>query len=87
VLVVRHGRDARLTEDRAVPPVGHRPPDWDPFPYRHTLFPVYSEMLAQCVREYPGLPDPRTLTMGEIRWFYDWLRPALKEATKLNPSK
>jgi len=29
--------------------------------------------------DYPGLPDPRTLTMTEIEFFYDGLRPSLKK--------
>ena len=39
-------------------------------------------MLLQICSEYPGLPDPRTLTVGEIRFFYEGLRPQLKEYTK-----
>jgi len=29
-------------------------------------------------RDYPGLPDPRTLSAREIRFFYDGLKPELK---------
>ena len=39
-------------------------------------------MLIQICRDYPGLSDPRTLTMSEIRFFYDGLRGELKEHTK-----
>jgi hypothetical protein len=42
---------------------------------------VYGAMLAQACRDYAGLPDPRSLSIGEIRWFYDWLRPELKKQT------
>ena len=43
---------------------------------------VYAEMLLQICRDYPGLPDPRTLQAREIRFFYDGLRGELKEHTK-----
>jgi hypothetical protein len=43
---------------------------------------VYGEMLLQISMDYPGLPDPRTLSMSQIRYFYDGLRGALKERTK-----
>lgn len=46
---------------------------------------AYVEMLLQICRDYPGLPDPRTLTACEIRFFYDGLRSELKEYTKLKP--
>ncbi len=49
---------------------------------QHTLFRVYQEMLLQICRDYPGLPDPRTLTMAEIRFFYDGLRAELKRYSK-----
>lgn len=42
---------------------------------------VYGMMLAQVCRDYAGLPDPRTLTVEQILWFYDWLRPELKKHT------
>ena len=51
----------------------------------HALFPVYTEMLHQCALNYAGLPDPRTLTLSEIRFFYEGLRPTLWEATKPRP--
>lgn len=44
-------------------------------------------MLLQICREYPGLPDPRTLTLNEIRFFYDDLRLELKTRTKTQPAK
>ena len=49
---------------------------------RHTLSFVYSEMLYQICRDYPALPDPRTLTISEIAFWYDGLRTELKKATK-----
>lgn len=34
-------------------------------------------MLMQCCRDYPALPDPRTLDVWEIRSFYKFLVPEL----------
>jgi hypothetical protein len=48
----------------------------------NTLENVYSEMLLQVCRDYPGLPDPRTLTLSEIRFFYDGIRYELQEHSK-----
>jgi len=48
----------------------------------HGLVRVYSEMMTQCAFNYPGLPDPRTMTLDEIRYFYESLRPSLKQSTK-----
>jgi len=42
---------------------------------------VYGEMLLQVARDYPGLPDVRTLKASEIRFFYEGLRPELKKHT------
>lgn len=67
--LVRHGMDARLRD----PKTGRS---------AHTLFPVYREMLLQVCRDYSSLPDPRTLTLGEIRFYYEGLRPELREYTK-----
>jgi hypothetical protein len=44
-------------------------------------------MLLQIVREYPALPDPRTMTIDEIRFFYNDLKPELRERTKRQPKK
>ncbi|MBK2258736.1 hypothetical protein [Francisella philomiragia] len=49
---------------------------------RHILQVVYKEMLLQITRDYASLPDPRTLTMTEIRFFYEGLREELKQSTK-----
>lgn len=52
-------------------------------PHRgHTANRVYTEMLLQVCRDYPGLPDPRTLTGRDIRFFYDGLRAELIAHTK-----
>ncbi len=34
-------------------------------------------MLKQICRDYATLPDPRSLELYEIRFFYDGLRPEL----------
>jgi hypothetical protein len=49
---------------------------------RHRVVAVYTEMLLQVSREYPGLPDPRTMTLDEIRFFYNGLRNDLRNATQ-----
>lgn len=43
---------------------------------------VYTEMFFQICRDYPSLPDPRTLKLREIRFFYNGLRAELKKHTK-----
>lgn len=48
----------------------------------HNARAVYAEMLLQICRDYPGLPDPRTLTVDEIVFFYNGLRTELKKHTK-----
>jgi hypothetical protein len=48
----------------------------------HTLLTVHREMHLQICRDYPALPDPRTLTFSEIRYFYEGLRLELRERTK-----
>jgi hypothetical protein len=49
---------------------------------RHRIVAVYSEMLLQVSREYPGLPDPRTMTLAEIRFFYEGLRYSLHKMSE-----
>jgi hypothetical protein len=39
---------------------------------------VYSVMLLQITRDYPGLPDVRTLKTSEIEFFYNGLVPELE---------
>jgi hypothetical protein len=74
-LLVRDGVDARRHKRRDP----DRPERDDP---GHILPAVYGEMLLQICRDYAGLPDPRTLTMTQIRFFYSGLRKELHEATK-----
>jgi hypothetical protein len=42
---------------------------------------VYSEMMLQVARDYPGVPDVRTLKHHQILFFYDALRAELKKPT------
>lgn len=69
---MREGKDARLKRKR----------DVDREEHGHKLLPVYGEMLLQICRDYPALSDPRTLTMSEIRFWYNGLRSELREHTK-----
>jgi hypothetical protein len=39
-------------------------------------------MVLQITRDYPGLPDVRTLKAHEIKFFYEGLREELKKHTK-----
>jgi hypothetical protein len=43
---------------------------------------TYRDMLLQIARDYPGLPDPRTLTVPEIVYFYEGLRPELTKYSR-----
>jgi hypothetical protein len=43
---------------------------------------TYRHMLLQIARDYPGIPDVRTLTTAEIVFFYEGLRPELKKHTR-----
>lgn len=47
------------------------------------MFRVYRRMLLQIMREYPSLPDPRTMTVDEIVFCYDDLRTELHEQWRL----
>lgn len=47
----------------------------------NTFYNVYTEMFFQICRDYPGLPDPRTLTLSQIKFFYDGVRDELKKHT------
>lgn len=67
---MRDGADVRLPRDRETGEASH------------TMPVVYRHMLLQISIDYPGLPDPRTLTLAEIRFFYDGLRPSLRKHTK-----
>jgi len=48
----------------------------------HRMPLVYGEMFLQVCRDYPSLPDPRTLTNSEIRFFYEGLRAELQRASR-----
>lgn len=49
---------------------------------QHTACVVYAEMLIQICRSYSTLPDPRSLAMREIHWFYEGIRTELHATTK-----
>ncbi len=38
---------------------------------------VYRSMLLQICRDFPGLPDVRALSAGQIKFFYQALKPEL----------
>ena len=40
---------------------------------------VYYAMMLQICREYPGLPDVRTMRASQIKSFYDALRAELEK--------
>jgi hypothetical protein len=67
---VRSGADVRLPNDAKTRRVEHNAAN------------VYGEMLLQCCIDYSALPDPRSLTVDEIIFFYDGLRATLRKATK-----
>jgi hypothetical protein len=67
---VRSGADTRLPRARESNATVHVAPV------------VYREMLLQICRDYAGLPDPRTLSIDDILFFYDGLRPELRKHTK-----
>lgn len=46
------------------------------------FYPVHAEMLLQISRDYSGLPDVRTITAHQIRFFYNGLRSELREHTR-----
>lgn len=48
---------------------------------QHVVPVVYREMLLQIALDYHSLPDVRTLTMSEIRFFYEGLRASLRKHT------
>jgi hypothetical protein len=48
----------------------------------HTFLAVYTEMFLQISMDYNSLPDPRTLTASEIRFYFNGLREGLKSHTK-----
>jgi len=49
--------------------------------FRHTLPAVYGEMLLQICRDYSSLPAVCSLTMCQIRFFFEGVRPELIAAT------
>ena len=44
-------------------------------------------MFLQICRDYTSLPDPRSLRLSEMRFFYNGMREELKRRTKPKPDK
>ncbi len=65
-----HGKDARFPVDKKTDVSGH------------TVAAVHRTMLWQICLDYRFGSDPRTLTVSEILFWYDGLRPTLRERTK-----
>lgn len=51
----------------------------------HNVLTVYAEMFRQICTDYATLPDPRSLEMSEIRFFYDGVRATLQKVTAPTP--
>jgi hypothetical protein len=48
----------------------------------HTSLAVHGEMFLQISSDYQSLPNPRRLTIPEIVFYYNALRPQLRAHTK-----
>lgn len=48
----------------------------------HTFFNVYREMMYQVARDYSGVGDVSNMRVSEIVFWYEGLRPEIKEYTK-----
>ena len=48
----------------------------------HTRAPVYSEMMLQISKDFSALPDVRTMTLSQIKFFYEGNRAELRVSTK-----
>ena len=48
----------------------------------HTRYNVYREMFLNICGMYSCLPDPRSLSLDEVAFFYEGIREQLKENTK-----
>jgi hypothetical protein len=67
---VRGGADTRLPTDR------------ETGKSTHTMVNVYSDLLLHICRAYRVLPDPRTMTTSEIRFYFEGIRSSLKPKPK-----
>ena len=70
-LLVKDGFDHDLGYDRDGNPI-------------HTRWNVFRAMHLQICMHYRSLPDPRTLDLDEIEYYYEGIRAQLKEDTKQN---
>lgn len=66
---MREGFDTRLGTDREGQPL-------------HTRAAVTTEMFLTICVYYKSLPDPLSLSLDEIEFFYDGIRARLKAETK-----
>ena len=73
-LLVRGGHSVALDTDKEGNP-------------GHTRINVWTEMFLVICMRYRSLPDPRTLTLDEIEFFYEGIRAQLEEDTKPLPAK
>lgn len=46
---------------------------------------TWIEMMLQVARDYPAIPDIRTLSVGEIAFYFNGLRNELKKHTRPKP--
>jgi hypothetical protein len=67
--LVRGGGDFRFPEDIKARSYGHTLPN------------VYGEMMMQVAMDFPSLPDVRSMTLSDIRYWFNGLRAALKKRT------
>lgn len=44
------------------------------------------EMYLQICMLYASLPDPRTLSLSEIEFYYEGIRGTLRDSTKRSPN-
>jgi hypothetical protein len=51
-------------------------------PSPHTFLRVAGTMFRAICRIYRVLPEPFSLTLDQVAYFYDGIRPELKELTK-----
>ena len=66
---MRGGGDFRFPEDIKAGCAGHTLPN------------VYAEMMLQIAMDFPSLPNILAMTLSDIRFWYNGLRPTLKRRT------
>ncbi len=81
------GKDARLPLKLDRDATSKTPKKTKVYRRHHTCSVVHRTMLRQICSDYRVLPDPRTLTITEILFWYDGLREVLQERTKPRKKK